>query len=401
MKAILALAGLAACCWWAAPVLAAPGTAGAAYLPRTGDQVLETLRATPGDPAARELRAWQAKRAAEPTNVLVACEVARRCVERSRHDADPRYLGRAQAALAPWWDAPAAPVEVLILRATLRQSQHDFIRALADLDLAAGLAPRNPQVWLTRVTILTLQGEYAAARRACGPLAQLAPGLISLTAASGIATLNGDAERACARLRGALAGAGTAGAGERVWALTVLAEAETRAGRFVEAEADFQRALNLAPRDPYLLGAYADLLLDLGRPREAVQLIGAEPRADGLLLRLAIAEASLTPPPATFVAHAAALRARFEAGRLRGDFVHQREEARYLLEVAGDPRAALPVARANWDVQREPADARLLLAAARGAGDPAAAAPVLDFVRTNRLEDTVLARWAGQLSPNQ
>ena len=141
--------------------------------------------------------------------------------------------------------------------------------------------------------------------------------------------------------------------------------------------------------------------LDLGRPREAVQLIGAEPRADGLLLRLAIAEAALTPPPAPIVAHAAALRARLEAGRLRGDFVHQREEARYLLEVAGDPRAALPVARANWDVQREPADARLLLAAARGAGDPAAAAPVLDFVRTNRLEDTVLARWAGQLSPNQ
>ena len=44
---------------------------------------------------------------------------------------------------------------------------------------------------------------------------------------------------------------------------------------------------------------------------------------------------------AAFPAHLASLQARFEAGHLRGDFVHQREEARYTLELLHQPAAAL------------------------------------------------------------
>ena len=64
---------------------------------------------------------------------------------------------------------------------------------------------------------------------------------------------------------------------------------------------DFKQALALGRRDPYLLGAYADLLLDQGRAREAAELLKNENRADGLLLRLALAESMLTPRPAAFV----------------------------------------------------------------------------------------------------
>ena len=59
--------------------------------------------------------------------------------------------------------------------------------------------------------------------------------------------------------------------------------------------------------------------------------------------------------------------------------------------------AALALARDNWDVQREPADARLLLEAARAAGDPAAAGPVLDFLAATGLEDSMIARAADAL----
>src|SRR5580658_7076804 len=71
------------------------------FLPKDGSQVLETLRSTAFDPADHEMRALRTRLNAEPGNLTLACQVARRCIERSRSEADPRYLGRAQAALAP------------------------------------------------------------------------------------------------------------------------------------------------------------------------------------------------------------------------------------------------------------------------------------------------------------
>jgi Flp pilus assembly protein TadD len=367
------------------------------YVPKDGGQVLETLRSTAFDPAEHEIRALRARLAGEPGNLTLACEFARHCIERSRSQADPRYLGRAQAALAPWWDTPTPPVEALVLRATIKQSQHDFTNALADLDLAGRISPRNAQVWWTRATILTVLGDYAAARKACLPLAQLAPGPIALTAAASVTSLNGEAERSCALLQRTLDGDLTASADERIWALTVLAEALERLGRVSEAETDFKKAIALGQRDPYLLGAYADLLLDEGRAGEAAELLKNENRADGLFLRLALAESGIRPRPPSCDAHIATLKARFEAGHLRGDFVHQREEARFELHLLDQPGTALRLAQANWQVQHEPADLRILLESALAAGDAVAAQPALDFIRSNRLEDVELAKLAKQL----
>jgi tetratricopeptide (TPR) repeat protein len=340
----------------------------------------------------------RARLTAEPGNLTLACEFARRCIERSRSEADPRYLGRAQSALAPWWDMPSPPVDALVLRATIKQSQHDFTNALADLILASHLAPRNAQVWLTRSTILTVLGDYPGARQACHPLVQLAPGLIALTAVAAVTSLNGEAKSSCALLQNAIERNASATGGEKIWAFTVLGEALERLGRVSDAETVFQKALALGQRDPYLLGAYADLLLDQGRAQEAADLLKNENRADGLLLRLALAESVLVPRPATCASHIMALKARFEAGHLRGDFVHQREEARFDLRLLDQPSEALRLAQANWRVQHEPADLRILLESALAAGEPAAASPALDFMRSNHLEDVELAKLARRLT---
>ena len=369
------------------------------FQPKDGKQVLETLRVTPLDPAEREIRDLRARLRTDPDNLKLACQIARLCIERSRSEADPRYLGRAQAALEPWWNLPAPPIDALVLRATLKQSQHDFTNALADLDLVVHCDPRNAQAWLTRTTILSVLGDYAGARRACVPLAQLTPGLVALTAAANVTSLNGDAASACVLLRRALESNPSANAGEKIWALTILAEAAERLGHFPEAEADFKSAITLGQRDPYLLGTYADFLLDQDRAPEVAELLKNENRADGLLLRLALAESELPSRPATFKAHVAALRDRFAAGHLRGDFVHQREEARFELSLLNQPRAALKLAQANWQVQHEPADARILLECAIAIHDKSAAQPVLDFIRTNRLEYVELQKLAGHLNP--
>jgi Tfp pilus assembly protein PilF len=367
------------------------------FVPRDGAQVLEHLRASSADPGARELRELRRQLSADANNLGLAAHYARRCIERSRKEADPRCLGRAQAALAPWWNTTNAPAEALVLRATIRQSQHDFTNALADLEFALKQAPRNAQAWLTRATILTVLGEYPTARRACIPLAQLAPGLVALTAAANIGSLDGDSERSCALLRNALDAYPEAGAVERIWALTVLGEASARRGRETDAEDYFKRGLALDPSDPYLQCAYADLLLDQGRARDVAVLLKDGRSSDGLLLRLALAESQLKPKPESLGTHIAALARRFEAGHRRGDFVHQREEARFALQLLGAPREALVLAQDNWRVQREPADARILLESAVAAKDHSAAQPVLEFLRKSRLQDVRLTDLAKAL----
>src|SRR5579862_2543952 len=66
------------------------------FVPRDGAQVLERLRSSPLDPDARELRALRARLSVDPNNLGLASQFARKAIERSWNEADPRYLGRAQ-----------------------------------------------------------------------------------------------------------------------------------------------------------------------------------------------------------------------------------------------------------------------------------------------------------------
>jgi Tfp pilus assembly protein PilF len=180
--------------------------------------------------------------------------------------------------------------------------------------------------------------------------------------------------------------------------LTGLAEIAVRADDAAAAERDFRAALALGIKDAYLLGAYADFLLDRGRPAEARELLAGETRADPLLLRLALAEQALGAPE--LAAHVDALTARFAASRMRGDTVHRREEARFTLHLLNDPATALQLAAENWRVQRETWDARLVLEAALAADEPSAAADVLDWLKATGLDDPQIARLVRRLREN-
>ena len=162
------------------------------------------------------------------------------------------------------------------------------------------------------------------------------------------------------------------------------------------AEAHFQEARGLGPHDAYLLGSYAEFLLDQARAGEVVDLLRDETRVDGLLLRLTLAERAIGDPAQD--AHIEELQARFAASRQRGDSLHQGEEARFLLHLADQPQAALTLAQANWAVQREPRDARILLEAALASGDRSAARPALDWMAQTGIEDVALTVLAQRLS---
>jgi polyphosphate kinase 2 (PPK2 family) len=86
----------------------------------------------------------------------------------------------------------------------------------------------------------------------------------------------------------------------------------------------------------------------------------------------------------------ARLRSGIELNRARGDRVHLREEARFHLRLLGDAKGSLGLALENWKVQREPADARVLLEAAQAAGDAEAVRRLQETLRTQGLEDVAL-----------
>jgi hypothetical protein len=325
----------------------------------------------------------------------LAVQLARRYHEEVAAEGDPRYIGYAQAALAPWWNEAEPPVPVRVVRAILKQFSHGFDAALVDLKSAVRDEPDNAEAWSWLAAIAMVQARYDDARAACLKMGPLLTPLIGVACVAAVDSTTGQAAKAVTDLHAGMKQAPEASPVELLWVLTRLAETEDRLGHYAEAEAAYVRAEALGVTDGYLLAAHADFLLDRGRPAEVLTLLRGKERSDLLLLRLAIAGKALKAPEAA--GWSADLTARFDAARLRGDTVHQKEEARFALAVLGDAQRALPLASANFVVQLEPADARMLLEAALAAGQPAAAEPALKWLAASGIESQVLRTLAARL----
>ena len=367
----------------------------APFLPASDTQVLERLPARASDPRAQALRALRLAWRQQPGDVVRAVRLAERYFDEVAAEGDPRYIGYAQAALAPWWDLPAPPAAVRVLRAKLLQFDHRFTEALVDLDAVLIANPAHGDAWAWRAAIHLVRADYTQARRSCEQLASLAPPLIGVACAAQVDAATGRTQTAAAALRNALASAPGADPAQRLWALTRLGETEERRGAYPAAEAAFRQALALDVSDVYLLAAYADFLLDRNRPAEVLALLKDRSRADVLLLRLALAAQAAGTPEREALARS--LGERLDAAALRGDTTHRKEASRYRLALRGQPEQALALARENFAEQREPADARILLEAALAARQPAAAAPALAWMAASGIQSVALQGLADRL----
>jgi hypothetical protein len=374
---------------------AAFATAAAPYLPKDDSVVLETLPTRPDDPAAAQLRRLRATAAAAPNDAAPAARLARRYFDMAMAEGDPRYVGYAEAALRAWPEAPAAPAEILTLHGMLRQYRHDFARGMADFELALKSDPSNTEARAWRAAILMVQADYPAARRECELLAENATELHATACLAYVDAATGQARAAYARVASALARRSDVDPGFRLWIETRLAEMAWRAGDPAAAERHFRQGLALGVDDNFLLAAYADFLLERGRAAEVPPLLRKWERSDTLLLRLALAARELKLPEGEKFTRT--LGERFADAALRGEKLHLQEEARYLLVLKADARAALAAARENYRSQREPRDALILIEAALAAREPDAAAPALQWLESSGFEGETIRRIAAQL----
>ena len=358
----------------------------APFVPASDDTVIERLPES-RDPAMAAMKKLRAAQRRAPGDLALATAYARRAIEASRATGDPRPLGHAQAALGPWWNADDAPRDALLLRATIKQSLHDFDGSLRDLDRLVARAPGDAQALLTRATVRPVVGRHDEARTDCDRLALRVAPLIAAACRASADGATARAARAEEALSRALDVDRDTQRAVRVWALTLAGEIAARRGAAAVAEARFRDAFALDATDGYLIGAYADLLIDTGRPSDAIRLLEPHARHDALLLRLVIAGAQVPARGARNAEERAELAARVDAARRRGDAVHRREEARYALTVEGDASRAVALARANFAVQKEPADLRLLVDAASAAGDASALALARAWIDRTGLVD--------------
>ena len=378
--------------------LAAGHASAAPYRPLSDSEIIETLPSGTAPAADRATRALRSAVARNPDNLDLALRLAGLYIARARIDADPRQLGRAQAVLAPWWSMAEPPVPVLVLRATIEQSNHVFADARTDLERAVAREPSNAQAWLTLATVQQVTGDISGAGESCRRLAEIAIAIVGVTCQASVDGISGRAGEAYDALDRVLAeSAATRGpdtASLRTWATTLQAELAERLARPADADRLFRASRALDPRDAYTIAAYADFLLDEKRYAEVLALIPRETPIDTLLLRRAQAAERSGSDDAASVAED--LGQRFAALRARGDRVHLREEARYTLEIRKSPDAALALALENWRVQKEPLDARIALEAALAAQRPEAAADVLDWIASTHIEGVRLANLARQ-----
>lgn len=346
-------------------LLALGGSAAAApFVPQDPDAVLERLPARDGADWDA-IRALGAELAERPGDAATAAALARRYLELHRRSGDPRLVAYGWRALARWEEESLPPVEIALERALLAQAEHRFDAARDELTSVLERAPRMQEALLTLATIDTVQGRYDDAKRSCGRLVLQDAGLAGACFAA-LQLATGDAEAAYRFLAANVETQAPLARGLATWLETLAAEAAEALGRDDDAARHFAAALAAGGDAPsvYLLTAHADFLLRRGDLGAVVELLEHAPPADPLLLRLALAEQRLRRDTS---ARVELLRYRLELALRGADVAHAREAAFLALYLENDAQRALPLALANWGVQREAIDARLVRDAQQGA----------------------------------
>jgi tetratricopeptide (TPR) repeat protein len=332
-------------------------------------------------------------------------------VERAREQREARYFGRAETLLQPWVARADALTATLRVQADILQNRHDFSGALRLLDAAVERDPRDAGARVMRASVKMVQGRFGEARGDCAAVlasGESAVGTICLAQvlggtgrlAQGEALLktvlerNGDARSAQAPGRDSVLPAGasmperTLSAQVRGWALWLQADLADRRGDLRAAEVLLREALRAEPSNEGIRSTLSDLLVERGALREALAVLDLPAPSTGLLVRRAHIQKRLGDT--SLGATRAQIDDLLMLARRRGEPPHLREEALLALDVDDDAPRALQLAKENFATQRETIDARLVVRAARAAGDRDAIAEVMRWMRDTGFQDQML-----------
>ena len=351
---------------------------------------------------------------ANPADPSRAAAVASEYLKLGKRSGDPRFYGYARAAINRWWETGASP-PILKIRAELKEKDHQFDDALVDLKSAFDLALPDlkraaaqgsddlpvrknftADILLAIANIYRVQGRYDEALKVGDQIQSIAGDIPAALCRAPIMAQTGQAKEAYELLSEVLVEAKTKLPFLVPYLLTLRAEIAGVLGKEDEVKKHFTEGIEADPGDFYLLRGYGDYLLDRDQAEQALALLREHTNDTGVLLRAAIA-AQQSGQAELSETWTSELETRFKELRLRGGQPHGRFESRLLLALKDTPDAALEVALANWQKQKEVRDTRNVLEAAIAAGKPEAAEPIIEFLRKNNNEHVKLKELIEQL----
>lgn len=288
-------------------------------------------------------------------------DAAKQALVSFRDTANPRLLGDAERELTAIANDQRS-ANFYFYRASLRQSLHLFSEALSDLNTISAMKADNLESLMMRFTITFVTGQYQAAGKACTALKDYENNLYAVSCAQQLQAVIGDPNTAYLELRKAMAEFGVLSDRQAlIWASGTLADIAERAGRD-DARALWQLVLQLNRGDLYTRSRLASLLLAQGDYQQVMSLTEDYIAVDALAVTRAIAQQQLNEGDVLINL----LRERFDEALWRGEILHKRAYAQFLLDIEGRPEDALAMAEKNWAHQREWPDA-LILSRARQA----------------------------------
>ena len=364
----------------------------ASYIPSSDQEVLEVL---PQPAGLSTIRTLQQAHQRTPEDKNIVYQLIDATIALGRQEGDPRYYGYAEAMVKPLLAQPShqTDVRLLLAEANILQHRHDFDGALVRLNRILRLESALPQAHIMRAIIEIPRGDYRSAMADCRAVLSPAYGtLLGITCVSLVNGLTGSLPLSYTRLSQFYHQfEHQVSDEERSWALSVLGEMAVRLGKPAESEQYFKAALKVNSKDYYVMAAYADLLLSLQRPDEVISLLDAYQTQDNLLLRLCLAEQQRSNSKDT--TYSALMKERIAASLERKEVVHLRDYARFSLDIEGNAASAYRMAKENWNTQKEPQDARILIESALAVGEKDTAHEVLLWQREHHYQDAAFDRY--------
>ena len=365
----------------AAITAAAQAAAGDRFVPTDPRFIVADVRQAVPDAALRALIGrWRA----HPADEVASVALAQGFLERARRLREPMFVGRAEAVLATVVTRKSASTTAQRLYAETLQYRHDFSAAEALLGTVLGAAPTDSAARAQRASLRLVRGDFAGARADCARL--LAGGgagqAIALACLAQVHAASNRLDQGRALLAAYPAPPARDAALRAYW-LTVRGELFERANQLDRAIADYGAALTLEPQNDSIRATLADALLARGERHDARELLNVERPGLALLVRRAACASgaereALRKQSAAWLALEAA----------RGDSIHAREAALLALD-GGDAQAALASAQANFRMQKELTDVRLLARSAVAAHDARARQQLEQWLRSTGYRDAV------------
>jgi len=342
------------------------------YIPESKTNVLlEVSQQQDGIIAALTRRIQQDKDDLATVNELAAAYIGL-----ARKNADPRYFGYAKALLIPYVSAVSIHkdnIGLLLNWADIQQTLHQFDAATNTLDRIVLLDPKTPRAHLMRASIRQVKGDYRGALTDCTALIGQTSMLVITSCITQIKGNTGALEMSYKTLSQQLFRHQYDDNPEKSWAFSILADMAMRLGKTKAADRYFRQALAFQTEDYFVLAAYADFLLLSGNNKAVIQLLSDYLFVDALLLRYCIANQRPDRPESAVKndhnRRVIELESRYLAGEKRGNLGHLKDRALFLLKLKFDPVAALQLASLNWQTNKEPVDALVLLECALANSD--------------------------------